>query len=106
MRPLEDHPVMSRLAADSVKNVDLPFNRNTLAQVLTGKQSELRRELASSGVSRIAVDVLLLHDLKDFRVPEHLCREDARVFGAAAAEVLDTNDKPAVVFLSFVALDK
>lgn len=105
MLPVKDHPAMGQLAAASVRDVDLPFSRNVLARLLVENRSELERELQIRGVTRLAIDVQMLRDAKDLRVPEHLRQEGARAFGTSAVEVLDLHSHPVMVLLSFVALE-
>ena len=80
-------PAIGELAAASVKGLALPFCKEVLERVLVEKKSELQREIEQrNGGYRLAVDVQLLRDAKDLPVPEHLLREDARVFGDGMAE--------------------
>jgi hypothetical protein len=107
MQPVRDLPAMEELASSSVRGLELPLSKEVLARVLMEKQSELQREIEQgSGGFRLAVDVQLLRDAKDLRIPEHLLRESARVFGTGIAETLNNNHQPVMVLLSFVALEQ
>ncbi len=101
--PVQVDPLLENLANLHLAGLSGLPDQATLKRVLSEAVRQARRE-GVRDVTSMALDVQLLRDESDLRIPGQLRQARARTLGTAALKVHDARNRPRVVMLSFVGL--
>jgi len=94
-------PALEKLASLSVLSVDMPFKREQLQRLLADSAAELRNE-GVPPLSQVGLDVQLVYNPKNLKVPKQVREGQARTFGTAVRQVVDRGNQPAFLVLTLI----
>jgi uncharacterized protein YkwD len=99
---LRPDPVLERLATSSVQLLSVPVKRDELRDLLANSADELHKN-GRTEISRVDVSVQLLHDPNKLKLPNQArLGEEARMFGTAVRQVLDSRNQSAFLVLTLI----
>jgi uncharacterized protein YkwD len=96
---LHTDPVLERLASRSVLTLDYPLRKERLQSLLADSAVELHNE-GFWPLSRLGLDVQLLYNPKDLKIPKQVREGQARSFGTAVRQVVDKGNQTAFLVLT------
>ncbi len=100
---LVSDPILEKLASDSVQSITVPVDRQELQSLLADSAGELKRN-GRTEISRVNVNVQLLRDPQKINIPnEAWVGKQARSFGSAVRQVVDSRNQPAFLVLTLIA---
>jgi len=95
-------PLLERLASDSVLSLNVPVQKEELRNVVANSAGELHRN-GRTEISRVDVNVQLLHDPKNLNlVNQARTGHQARMFGTAVRQIVDSRNEPAFLVLTLI----
>lgn len=102
-RPVRADPLLGRVAADLIDDLTVPLDRERLPDLARQAIRELGPG-GAPGIASIALDLQMLRDASDLRVPEQARREGASALGVATREARDNLGRPVVLVLCLIGL--
>ena len=102
-RPVCPDPFLQRVAANMIGNLPVPFDRECPPGLARQAIHELGPE-EIPGIASIALDVQLLRDAGDLRMPEPLGQERASALGMAYRTARDDWGRPVVLVTCLTGL--
>jgi hypothetical protein len=100
---LQSNPVLEKIASRYLPSIGIPYKREELRSLAATAASELQ-ESDRSAISRIEVDVQLIHNPKNLSVPVMNRQGNARIYGFAVREIADYQNRPAFLVLALVGI--
>jgi len=96
-------PDLERMAWRSLDSLPMPFNREDLQSVLAESAKELEKK-GETGLSRLEIDVQLVHNPKNLAVPALYREGQAGTYGSAVREVADAQNQSAFLVLTLIGI--
>lgn len=94
-------PALEKLASRSVLSLDMPLKKEQLQRLLADSSIELQNEKMPL-LARIGLDVQLLYNPKNLRIPQQVREGQARIFGTAVRRVANGVNQPAYLILTLI----
>jgi hypothetical protein len=99
--PVHPDPALETLASRSVLSLDYPLRKEQGKHLLADSADELQK----SGLwplSRLGLDVQLLYNPKNLKIPEPVREGQARTFGTAVRQVVGKENQAAFLVLTLI----
>ncbi len=100
---LQPDPVLGEMASRSVQSLSLPYNRKELQSLLAEAATELKAS-GKTDVTRLEVDVQLLRNPKNLKVPVPERDGQAHKYGSAVRQVKDEQNQTAFLVLTLIGI--
>jgi len=98
-------PILEELASRSVRSLTLPYNRRDLQNVLRTSANELQ-ESGKTEMSRLEVDVQLVHNPQNLSIPVPERDGQAKIYGSAVRQVMDSQNQTAFLVLTLIGITR
>ncbi len=96
-------PEFEKLASRSVLSLSLPFTREDLRNLLAASAEELQEK---ADLSRLEIDVQLLHNPKNLSIPASEREGLATMYGSAVRQVTDDQNQAAFLVLTLIGITR
>jgi hypothetical protein len=101
LKPLRVDPLFDKTAARLIGSLEFPFKAEDLDRLLDDAAARIPQGTLND-VSRISLDVQLVHDERDLKISDELRRTRTSVLGTAAREFRDAHAQPVVAILTLI----
>ncbi len=96
-------PEFEKLASRSVLSLRVPFNREDLRNLLAASAQELQEK---ADLSRLEINVQLLRNPKNLRIPASAREGQAKMYGSAVRQVTDDQNEVAFLVLTLIGITR
>jgi len=100
---MDPDPLLDKLAASSLQSLNVSYNRNELQNLLAASASEWQ-ENGGTELSRLEVNVQLLHNPQNLSIPTSNREGQALTYGSAVRQVVDNRNQPAFLVLTLLGI--
>jgi uncharacterized protein YkwD len=94
-------PVLEKMASRSVLSLNVPLKREELQSLLAASANELQQN-GDAELSRVEINVQLLHNPNNLKVPAQGREGQARMYGSAVRQVMDSHNQTAFLVLTLI----
>lgn len=101
LKPLRVDPLFDKTAFRLLGSLGFPFDAGDLERLLDEATAQIPQGTLND-VSRISLDVQIVHDERDLKVSDELRRARTSVLGTAAREFCDTRGQLVVAMLTLI----
>jgi uncharacterized protein YkwD len=98
---LTSDPRLEQLASTSLNSLAYPYEKEELRTLLANSTQKLQ-ENGCTELSRVAVNVQLVRDPLNIKIPAQNTDKDAAVYGSAVRKVFDNTHQPAFLVMTLV----
>jgi uncharacterized protein YkwD len=102
---MDPDPLLDKLASSSLQSLNVRYDRTELQNLLAASASEWQKN-SPTGLSRLEVNVQLLHNPKNLNVPASTREGRAQAYGSAVREVVDDQNQPAFLVLTLLGITR
>lgn len=102
---MDPDPLLDKLASSSLQSLNVRYDRTELQNLLAASASEWQKK-GMTGLSRLEVNVQLLHNPKNLNVPASTREGRAQAYGSAVREVVDDQNQPAFLVLTLLGITR
>jgi hypothetical protein len=102
---LESNRVLQEIASRSIQSITIPYKKEDLRSLAASSVSELQ-EHDRAAVSRIEVDVQLVHNPRNLRIPVLEREGQARMYGSAVRKITDSRNQTSFLVLTLIGITR
>jgi hypothetical protein len=100
---MDPDPLLDELASSSLRSLNVRYDKTELRNLLAASASEWQKN-GTAGLSRLEVNVQLLHNPKNLNVPASTREGRAQAYGSAVRQVVDDQNQPAFLVLTLLGI--
>jgi uncharacterized protein YkwD len=94
-------PLLGELASRSLSSLNSPYDRTELRDLLAKSAGELEKD-GENELSRLEVQVQVVHNLKNLNIPAAAPSGQNRKYGTAVRQITDNRNQPAFLVLTLM----
>jgi len=102
---MDPDPLLDELASSSLQSLNVQYDKTELRNLLAASASEWQKN-GTTGLSRLEVNVQLLHNPKNLSVPTSTREGRAQSYGSAVRRVVDDQNQPAFLVLTLLGITR
>lgn len=102
---MDPDPLLDKLASSSLRSLNVRYDKTELQNLLATSACEWQKN-GATGLSRLEVNVQLLHNPKNLSVPASTREGRAQAYGSAVREVVDDQNQPAFLVLTLLGITR
>jgi uncharacterized protein YkwD len=102
---MQSNPALDEIAARSVQSLSIPYNREDLKNLVAASANDLQ-EADRAKLSRMEVDVQIIHNPKKLSIPAMERQGQARIYGSAVRTVTDSQNQTAFLVLTLIGITR
>jgi hypothetical protein len=100
---MDPDPLLDALASSSLQSLNVRYDKTELRNILAASASEWQKN-GTAGLSRLEVNVQLVHNPKNLSVPASTREGRAQAYGSAVRQVVDDQNQPAFLVLTLLGI--
>jgi hypothetical protein len=102
---MDPDPLLDKLASSSLQSLNVRYDKTELQNLLAASANEWQKN-GATGLSRLEVNVQLLHNPKNLSVPASTREGRAQAYGSAVRQVVDDQNQPAFLVLTLLGITR
>ena len=100
---MDQDPLLDQIASRSLQSLTNPYDKTELRGLLAASASEIQ-ENGKSDLSRLEINVQMVHNPKNLNIPATDREGQAQSYGAAVRQVTDNRNQPAFLVLTLIGV--
>ena len=97
------NPELDKMASRSLQSISMPYNREELQDMLSASTKELG-DSEKMGLARVQANVQLVHNPYKISIPNYAPEGQARSYGTAVRQVMDSQNQSAFLVLTLIGI--
>jgi hypothetical protein len=96
-------PELEKIASRSLESISMPYKREELQDVLSASTRDLRND-EKMELARVQANVQLVHNPQKIDIPNYAPEGQARSYGTAIRQVMDSQNQAAFLVLTLIGI--